>query len=165
MIQLLEFILLVSTLLCSLVAGLVFTFAIIVMPGIRGLGDHDFLQSFKAMDSVIQNNQPIFIFVWLGSAVTILISAVLGIWQLQGLDRLLMLAACVIYLLGVQLPTIAVNVPLNNHLQSLNLTAMSEESLLEAREKFEPRWLRWNFIRTVVAIVTTGLLLVLLLRI
>ena len=45
-----------------------FTFAIIVMPGTKTLGDLGFLKAFKAMDRVIQDNQPVFILVWLGSA-------------------------------------------------------------------------------------------------
>jgi uncharacterized membrane protein len=161
---LIEFAVLISALLCSLVAGLVFTFAILVMPGTAKLGDRAFLQAFKAIDRVIQNNQPAFILVWLGSAVALLASAVLGIWQLQGLDRILLIAACLIYLLGVQAPTIAINVPLNNQLQSQELGTMNETALAESRARFEPRWLRWNTVRTVLAIVTTVLLLVLLVR-
>jgi uncharacterized membrane protein len=77
--ELIQLAILFSALLCSLVAGLVFTFAIVVMPGIKNLGNLAFLQSFKAMDRVIQNNQPIFMLVWLGSAVILLGSTVLGI--------------------------------------------------------------------------------------
>lgn len=58
--DLLQIALTLATLLCSLVAGFVLAFAIVVMPGIRNLDDHDFLQAFKAIDRVIQNNQPIF---------------------------------------------------------------------------------------------------------
>ena len=162
--ELIQFAVLVSALLCSLVAGLVFTFAIVVMPGIKSLGDLGFLQSFKAMDRVIQNNQPIFILVWLGSAVILLVSTVLGIWQLEGLDRILLVVACAIYLFGVHLPTVTINIPLNNHLQSQDLDTMTEPELLETRTRFESRWLRWNTIRTVLAILTTTLLLVLLIR-
>ena len=162
--ELIEFAVLFSALLCSLVAGLVFTFAIVVMPGIGSLGDLAFLQSFKAMDRVIQNNQPVFILVWLGSAVVVLASAVLGIWQLEGLDRGLLLVACAIYLFGVHVPTITINIPLNNHLQSQDLDTMTAPELRETKARFESRWLRWNAIRTVLAITTTALLLVLLAR-
>ena len=162
--ELIEFAVLLSTLLCSLVAGLVFTFAIVVMPGIKRLGDLAFLQSFKAMDRVIQNNQPVFILVWLGSAVVLLVSTVLGIWQLEGADRTLLVAACAIYLFGVHVPTITINIPLNNHLQSQDLDTMTAPELRETKARFESRWLRWNAIRTVLAILTTALLLVLLAR-
>ena len=162
--ELIQLAVFLSALLCSLVAGLVLTFAIIVMPGIRSLGDRAFLQSFKAMDGVIQNNQPVFIVVWLGSAVALLTSTVLGIWQLDGLDRILLVVACAIYLLGVPLPTVTINIPLTNDLQSQDLDAMSEPALLETTDRFETRWLRWNAIRTVLAILTSALLLVVLIR-
>ena len=63
----LRIVLVVSTLLCTLVAGIVLAFASVVMPGIRRLNDHDFLQAFKTMDRVIQDNQPVFMLVWAGS--------------------------------------------------------------------------------------------------
>mgnify|MGYP001582035076 CR=1 FL=1 len=43
--ELIQFAVLLSALLCSLVAGLVLTFAIVVMPGTRTLGVLDFLKS------------------------------------------------------------------------------------------------------------------------
>jgi uncharacterized membrane protein len=153
-----------STLLCSLVAGFLFAFAAVVMPGIKSLSDHDFLQAFKVMDRVIQNNQPIFILVWLGSAVALLILAVLGIWQLEGIDRFLAIISCATYLFGVQLPTATINIPLNNQLQTQDLDSMSEHALGEARMTFESPWMRWNSIRTVLATLTTALLILLLIR-
>lgn len=162
--ELIQFAALLSALLCSLVTGLVLTFAIVVMPGIRTMGDRDFLTSFKAMDRVIQNNQPIFMLVWVGSALVLLASTALGIWRLEGLDRVLLVVACAIYIFGVHLPTVTINVPLNNRLQSQNLDTMTESELLAITEMFESRWLRWNTIRTVIATLTTVMLLVLLIR-
>ncbi len=148
-----------SILLCALVAGLVFTFAIIVMPGIKSLADRDFLRTFVVMDRVIQNNQPVFIFVWLGSAVSVVTLAILGIWQLDGLNRVIAVFLPAIYLLGVQLPTFVINIPLNNQLQQLDLDRMSEVELSSARREFESRWTRWNSIRTVLAtMVSAGLI-------
>ena len=154
----------VSIVLCSLVAGLVFAFAVVVMPGIKGLNDHDFLQAFQMMDRVIQNNQPIFVFVWLGSVVAVVTLGLLGIWHLDGINCTLAILALAIYLFGVQLPTATINIPLNNQLQTQSLDAMSESELREARKKFEPRWTLWNSIRAVLATVTTVLLIVLALR-
>lgn len=154
----------VSTLLCSLVAGFVFAFASVAMPGIKSLNDHDFLQAFKAMDRVIQNSQPIFMLVWVGSVVASVISVLLSFWWLDGIDRLLIIFASAIYLLGVQLPTATINIPLNNQLQAQNLDTLTEPLLHETRNSFEPRWIRWNLIRTFFAILTSALLIILLLR-
>ena len=153
-----------ATLLCSLVAGFVFAFACVAMPGIATLGDREFLRSFQVMDRVIQNTQPLFILVWAGSAVILVLCAVIGFGLLAGLDRALLLVAVVVYLAGFQLPTLTINVPLNNQLQTLDLEAMNDVALAEARDGFEPRWNRWNQIRTVLATLTSALLIVLVLR-
>ena len=159
--NLLQMALTLSTLLCSLVAGFVLAFAIVVMPGIRSLNDHDFLQAFKVIDRVIQNNQPLFILVWLGSILGLVTVALMGIFQLDGVNRLLIGIAVAIYLLGVQLPTFTINVPLNNQLQMQKLDTMTDLALREARMNFEPRWIRWNALRTVFATLTSVLLIIL----
>ena len=156
--------LILATFFCSLAAGLLFAFAIVVMPGIGSLNDREFLRAFQVMDRVIQNNQPIFVLVWLGSAVTLIIAAVLGFGQLDGVGRLLIISATLAYTLGVQLPTVTINVPLNNQLQTLDVDTMNETSLNAAREDFEPRWIWWNSIRMVVAGLVSAVLIILLFR-
>ena len=157
-------VLLLTALLCSLTAGLLLTFAIVVMPGIGRLDDRNFLRAFQVIDRVIQNNQPVFMLMWIGSVLALLTAAVLGVWQLRGDNRVLIITAALVYFLGVQLPTFQVNVPLNNKLQTLDPCAMSERAQKEARDNFEQRWNRWNLVRTACSIVTSILLLLLLTR-
>ena len=156
--------LIVATLLCSLVAGFVFAFAVVVMPGIKGLPDREFIRAFRVMDGVIQNNQPMFVFVWVGSVVVLVATAVLGFGELDGEGRLLMIVATLIYILGVQVPTFTINVPLNNRLQALDVDAVNDTARKGARTDFEPRWTRWNSIRTALASLVSTLLMILLLR-
>ena len=156
--------LILATLLCSLVAGFVFAFAVVVMPGIKTLSDREFIRAFQVMDRIIQNNQPIFVLVWVGSIVALVAAAGFGIGQLQAVERLLIVFAVLAYLLVVQLPTFTINIPLNNKLQTLNVDDMDETAQKAARMDFEPRWIRWNSIRTIFASLVSGLLLILLLR-
>lgn len=158
-------VLIMATLLCSLVAGFLFAFASVVMLGLKRLNDWEFIQAFQVIDGVIQNNQPIFVAVWVGSIVALLALIGLGWGQVDGAQRLLMILASLIYLLGVQLSTFTINVPLNNKLQTLNVDEMKETALKSARMEFEPRWNQWNLIRTLLAIVTSALLMILLFRI
>lgn len=157
--------LLASTLLCSLVAGFLFAYAIVIMPGIRALNHHDYLQAFKVTDAVIQNNSPLFILVWLGSVLSIIAAAVLGIWNLPVFDTLLLAAACAVYLFGVQLPTIKNNIPLNNELKNLNLQEASESELNDLRQRFEKQWVASNNLRTALSAVVALLQMIVLLRI
>ena len=156
--------LILATFLCSLVAGFLFAFALVVMPGIKRLNDWEFIRAFQVVDGIIQNNQPIFVLVWVGSVVLLLTSAVLGIGQLDGTERLLIIFPTLLYLLGVQLPTFTVNVPLNNKLQTLEPDIMDEAKQKLARQEFEPRWNLWNSIRTTLASLTSALLMILLFR-
>lgn len=157
--------LIVATLLCTLVAGFVFAFAVVVMPGIRKLGDGEFLRAFQVMDRVIQNSQPVFMLVWIGSVLALLASAALGFGQLDGVGRFLVIAAVLVYLLGVQLPTAMINIPLNNMVQTLTISDMDETAQNAARLEFELRWNRSNVTRTVFASLVSILLLILLLRV
>ena len=156
--------LILATFLCSLVAGFLFAFAVVAMPGLRSLNDREFLRAFQVMDRVIQNNQPIFMVVWVGSIVALITSALLGIGQLDGTGRLLIILAALVFLLGVQLPTITIHIPLNNKLQTLDVDTMNEAAQRAARENFEPRWNRWNAIRTALSSLVSALLIMLLFR-
>lgn len=161
--NLLELVLILATLLCALTAGLVFAFASVVMPGIGKLGDREFIRSFQVIDGVIQTGQPVFGLVWMGSVVALLLSAVMGVLQLDGMGRVLVVVSALVYVLGVQVPTFRINVPLNNILQGLDVDAMDQDALASARRAFENRWIRWNSIRTVMAsLVSVGLMFVLL---
>lgn len=160
-----EVTLVVSALLCSLVAGFLFAYAIVIMPGIKNLDDKQFIKAFQITDRVIQNNQPVFIFVWLGSALSLILCAFTGLVKLQGLDFSMLLLATIGYLVGVQVSTIAIHLPLNRRLQGYDIEAMTDEELSEARIGFEPVWNRSNERRAIIACVASLLLIVLALRI
>lgn len=159
-----QIVLILATLLCSLVAGFLFAFATVVMPGIKTLNDREFIRAFQVIDGVIQNNQPLMVAVWMGSVVASVAAAGLGFGQLEGTQRLLLLAAPLVYILGVQLSTFTINVPLNNRLQTLNVEVMDEAALKAARMNFEPSWNRWNLVRTPLAGLTSVLFMILLFR-
>lgn len=162
--EILQVVAIVAALLCGTTTGLLFGFSVVAMPGLGTLPDRDFLRGFRVMDRVIQDGQPLFMVAWIGSVLAVVATAVLGVLHLDGSTRSLAVAAAAVYLLGVQLPTAAINIPLNNTLQALDLDSMDEATRSSARNNFEMRWNRWNGIRTGFGAVTTVLLLVLLLQ-
>jgi uncharacterized membrane protein len=159
-----DIVLALATFLCSLVAGFLFAFAAVVMPGIRHLDDGGFIRAFQVIDRVIQNSQPLFVLLWAGSVLAVIAAGVLGMWALDGADRLLVIVAALVYVLCVQLPTFTINIPLNNMLQKLELGATSDAERRRARDDFEPRWNRWNVVRTASASLVSLVLLLLLAR-
>lgn len=83
----LQIALLLATFLCSLVAGFLFAFAVVVMPGIKNLNNREFIRAFQAIDGIIQNNQPTFIVVWLGSVIALIVATVYGVGQMDVMGR------------------------------------------------------------------------------
>lgn len=148
-----------ATLTTTLVAGIAFTFALLVMPGTGKLSDREFLKAFQEMDGIIQRSHPIFITVWLGSNSALLAAVILAFGRLDSLPLALLFTSTVVYYLGVQFPTVIGNVPLNNRIQKLELETMGSDSLASARSQFERSWNRLNILRTSVALVVSVLLI------
>ena len=150
-----------ATVLTGLVAGLLFAFAVITMPGIGTLGDRAFIRTFQVMDAVIQDNHPLFMGAWLGSAGLLIVSVVLGFRRIPSELWIPLAVATTVYLAGVEIPTVVINVPLNNALQRVDTGKAPDETVIAARRDFEARWNRWNRRRTVVATAVTAALVVL----
>jgi uncharacterized membrane protein len=150
-----------GTVLTGLVAGLLFAFAIITMPGIGTLGDREFIRAFQVMDAIIQDNHPLFVGAWLGSAGLLIVSVVLGFHLIPTQLWIPLAVATTVYVAGVEIPTAVINVPLNNALQRVDTGNAADETVIAARRNFEVRWNRWNRRRTVVATVVTTALVVL----
>ena len=151
-----------AILFCSLVGGFIFTYSIIVMPGLSNLNNKDFLKAFQLTDAVIQNNQPLFMFTWIGSIVAILTTIVASLITVGLSEAWIIIMVGAAYLLGVQGITVAIHIPLNNHIQKIKIEELTDKVLTEERSKFETKWNVFNNIRTGVAISVMLLLLILL---
>ena len=77
--NILDISLIFSILTCSLVTGFIFTYAVVVMPGLSKLNDKEFIRAFQVTDGIIQNNQPLFMLTWIGSIIAILSSILIAI--------------------------------------------------------------------------------------
>ena len=151
-----------SILFCSLVSGFIFTYAIIVMPGLSNLNNKDFLRAFQVTDVVIQNKQPLFMFIWIGSIVAILSTIVVSLVSIGLSKAWLIVLIGIVYLFGVQGTTVTIHIPLNNHIQNINIEKLNEKSIADERKNFEKRWNFFNYIRTAAAISTSFSLLIIL---
>lgn len=111
------------------------------------------------MDRIIQRRNPLFMLVWVGSVPALLAAVVPGLGS-DGSGVGLVIAATVVWIAGLQVPTISINIPMNNRVQELRVGSLSDAEAGEARIAFESRWTRWNISRTFFATVATALLLV-----
>ncbi|MGB1773698.1 MAG: DUF1772 domain-containing protein, partial [Arenicellales bacterium] len=146
---------LTSTLSCALVTGFVFTYAVIVMPGLAKLADKEFIRAFQVTDGVIQNNQPIFMIVWVGSLISVISTLIVSLMGPYSVETVLVIIAGFVYLLGVQGLTVLVHLPLNRRIQTVNVEERDASALREERLLFESRWIRFNWIRTLIGLGVT----------
>ena len=144
-----------STLLCSLVTGFILTYAIVVMPGLSKLDDKEFIKAFQVTDGIIQNNQPIFILIWVGSIISVVSTIIISIFTLGLLEAWKIIFVSLVYLLGVQAITIIIHLPLNKRIQNIDINSTNLQSLNEERKNFETKWNYFNNIRTVIAFLVT----------
>ena len=146
---------LTSTLSCALVTGFVFTYAVIVMPGLAKLADKEFIRAFQVTDEVIQNNQPIFMIVWVGSVISVISTLIVSLMGPYSVETVLVIIAGFVYLLREQGLTVLVHLPLNRRIQTVNVEERDASALREERLLFESRWIRFNWIRTLIGLGVT----------
>ena len=142
-----------SILLSALVTGFILTYAIVIMPGLSNLDDKEFIKAFQVTDGIIQNDQPIFILIWIGSIVSVLSTIITSILCLGILDAWLIIFVSVVYLLLVQGITILIHLPLNKSIQNIDINSSNFQTLSKERIAFEKKWNYFNNIRTVVAFI------------
>ena len=140
-----------SILLCALAAGFILTYAIIVMPGLSKLDDKEFIKAFQVTDGIIQNNQPIFILIWVGSIISVLGTIITCILSLGIAEAWFIIFVGFFYLLGVHGITISVHLPLNKRIQKIDINSTNSQTLSEVRKDFEAKWNYFNNIRTGIA--------------
>ena len=147
---------------CCLVTGFIFTYAIVVMPGFSKMNDKEFLKAFQVTDAIIQNNQPLFMLTWIGSIISILSTIVISIVILWISDSWYIVLVGIVYLLGVQVVTFSIHIPLNNHLQQFDFDKLDDQKLNKERLKFEKKWNYFNNFRTVIAFFVSLALIIIL---
>ncbi|MEC4575151.1 DUF1772 domain-containing protein [Streptomyces virginiae] len=144
-------VLIVSTVLVGLMAGLFFAFDVSVMPGLAAGDDQTYVTAMRAFNKAIDGN-PVFAMVFLLALAAAVLSAVL---EFRGGRRAVALwvgAAAVAYLV-VLLITFTVNIPLNNELADAGDVTLMKD--FEIVERFRSTWVTTNIIRTLLC--TTAL--------
>ena len=135
------------------------------MPGFSKLNDKDFIRAFQVTDNIIQNNQPLFMLIWIGSILSVISTIVFSIFNINADYSIFIIVTGFFYLIGVQGLTISIHIPLNNNIQKFDVDKEDELKLNEVRKEFEIKWNYYNRIRTVVAFTVTTLLMLILLNI
>lgn len=145
---------------CTTVFAMMLFCAIVLMPGLARLSDATFLKAFQAIDAIIQDGQPAFITLWLGSVMSLVTSAVLVFLSPDESKKTKILWALfsILYLAG-QVSTIRINLPLNDAVQKLAIDKLDASALSAERLNFEVPWVRANWFRTIAFGLTSAFLI------
>ena len=136
-----------ATITLGLSAGLFYTYSASVMLGLGRSDDRTFVQAMQNMNVAIIN--PWFMAHFLGALLFAAVAVALHLPR-DGRPVLPWIAAALVFYLVAVVVTFAVNVPLNDQLETAR-GADTAEALAAARAQFEAAWVRWNIVRTVAS--------------
>jgi uncharacterized membrane protein len=131
----------------GLMAGLFFVFSTFMMTALARLGVPQGIAAMQSVNVTILN--PLFLTVFMGTAVLSLITAVAAIWSWSAAGSGWLLAGSLLYLVGIILVTMVFNVPLNDAIAAAD-PASSEGAATWAR--YLDVWVKWNHVRTMAGL-------------
>jgi len=149
-------VLFITVLLNALSAGFFFAWSVSIILGAKKVGDFTYLETMQNINREILN--PAFFLVFFGSLITLIITTSLQFYNKPVFW--LVLASAITYLIGTFGITAFGNVPLNNELDTLNITKLSLLELKNFRTYYENTWNHYHSIRTISGMISFILLLI-----
>lgn len=137
---------------CGLTAGVLLAFSVGVMPALRTRPAADAAATMQQINNVIVS--PVFLTVFLGAAAAAVAAAVTSLAS-GGDSGTLVVAGAVVYVVGCVAVTVAINVPLNDSLASVDPSSRNGASVWA---DYLTRWTRWNHARTAAATLACAVL-------
>lgn len=135
----------------GIVTGLLFAFSNFVMRALSELENEHGMFAMQQINEKIIN--PLFLLLFLGTPLLCLIIAIYCLYDINTLQKTLLLSGALLYIIGPFGITIFFNVPLNNQ-----LAAIKPEDGNDIWKKYQVDWQRWNHIRTYIGICSIILL-------
>jgi uncharacterized membrane protein len=137
--------------------GMMYVFSTFVMRGLDRTGPVDALTAMRGINAEANAN-PVFLLGYFGATILALIVGVIAVVQLRQPGSGLVLVGAVVAILGAVI-TMAFNVPLNNHLDTVDPSGLSVADAAREWQAYFSTWTAWNHARTVTAFVASLLLL------
>jgi uncharacterized membrane protein len=133
------------------VTGVFLAFSAAVMPGLDAVRASTAIASMQSMNQKIQN--PVFLAHFAGAPLAGLAAGAALLLIGQRSAAVLFFVAAGIYLLGSFLPTMVVNVPMNEKLDITKIPADLNEAARIWKD-FSSRWTPWNTLRGVAGSIS-----------
>jgi len=131
----------------GLSAGLLYSYACSVLPGLGQTSDRTFIDAMQQINKAIQN--PVFFASFFGALALTAVAAAQQRRLGPGAATRWTVAALALYALAL-LVTVGANVPLNDHLAAAGDPARIADPAA-VRNHFQAPWIAWNIARTALA--------------
>jgi uncharacterized membrane protein len=137
--------------------GMMYVFSTFVMRGLERTGPVDAITAMRGMNAEANSN-PAFLLGYFGATILALAVGVVAVVQIRQPGSWLVLVGAVFTILGAVI-TMVFNVPLNNHLDTLNPEGLSMADAAREWQAYFSPWTAWNHARTATSFVGAALML------
>jgi uncharacterized membrane protein len=138
--------------------GMMYVFSTFVMRGLDRTGPLAAITAMRGINTEANSN-PMFLLGYFGAAILALVVAVIAVLQLNQPGSWWALIGAIFGILAAII-TMVFNVPLNNHLDTVNPVGLSAADAAREWQAYFSTWTTWNHIRTVTSFVGAALMLV-----
>jgi uncharacterized membrane protein len=157
MFSLANILLIAAAVLSALIAGLFYAWSCSIIPGLAKLDGRTYVAAMQSFNKAILN--PVFFLSFMGTLIALPVATFAHFHQPLSARFWLLLAASLLYIVGVFGITAIGNVPLNNMLASFDISTASSEAIDDVRLKFEAPWNNLHSIRTVISVAVLVLVI------
>lgn len=139
---------------CAVMAGVYFTFSTFVMSSLEAMPEPEGIAAMQSINRVIL--QSLFLPLFFATSFASLALAVWAIFNWGHSAAIFLAIGGLVYFVGMFACTAALNVPLNNALDSVDPTT---PEAVEVWSDYLRSWTRWNHVRTVSSTTACALFL------
>lgn len=137
--------------------GMMYVFSTFVMRGLDRTGPVDAITAMRGINAEANSN-PAFLLAYFGATILALVVGVMAVVQLNQPGSWWALAGATFGILGAII-TMVFNVPLNNHLDTVNPDGLSVVDAAREWQAYFSSWTAWNHVRSATGIIGAALML------
>jgi uncharacterized membrane protein len=137
--------------------GMMYVFSTMVMRGLDRTGPVAALTAMRGINAEA-NASPMFLLGYFSATIFALVVGVIAIVRLNQPGSWWLLIGAIFTILGAII-TMAFNVPLNNHLDTINPDGLSVADAAREWQAYFSPWTAWNHARTLAAFIGAALML------
>ena len=138
--------------------GMMYVFSTFAMRGLDRTGPLDAITAMRGINTEANSN-PAFLLAYFGAAILALVVGVIAVVQLNQPGSWLVLIGAIFGILAAII-TMVFNVPLNNHLDTVNPVGLSAADAAREWQAYFSTWTTWNHVRTVTSFIAAVLMLI-----